>query len=247
MLLLEMGFRARLLAFVLAIAAGPAGAQQTAPAPCCIPYDRALYGPEIPLPEILQGLGVAGPFVPAARVEVWKSAYMLKLYSGERLLKTYRIELGRQPIGPKRFYGDGRTPEGSYAICHHNPNSRYHLSLQIDYPNEADIARGLDSLWISSDEAEELRKHRAQGVCPRAGTALGGEIFLHGQDPKTTERLREEQADAGRRAGVLPGDVDPATMDLGQNWTLGCVALTNPDIRELYAALPDGTPVEILP
>ena len=43
-----------------------------------------------------------------------------------------------------------------------------------------------------------------------------------------------------------PAIEDPGTMTDGYNWTLGCIGMTNPDIRELYRFLPDGTPVEIL-
>jgi len=47
-------------------------------------------------------------------------------------------------------------------------------------------------------------------------------------------------------AGLEPGDADPAEIREFHDWTNGCVALFNPDIRELYEFVPDGTPVTIV-
>src|SRR4030042_692944 len=52
-------------------------------------------------------------------------------------------------------------------------------------------------------------------------------------------------ADA-RRGGLQVGDTDPATIKEFQDWTEGCIALFNPDIRELYELVPDGTPIRIV-
>jgi murein L,D-transpeptidase YafK len=186
-----------------------------------------------------------GRYLQNARVEIEKSTYQLKLYSGEQLLKTYRIQLGKYVRGPKTRRYDGRTPEGSYRICGRNGGSRYYLSLQINYPNEEDIRRALAARQISAAQAENLRNKLAAGDCPGGRTRLGGEVFIHGQDPKVTRQLRREKRKLPVRAGLLRGDMDPAKLKSFYNWTLGCIALTNPDIRELYKCLPDGTPVEI--
>lgn len=74
------------------------------------------------------------------RLEVFKSKRKMKVYSGERLLKTYTISLGRNPVGHKQFEGDFKTPEGSYIINDRNPNSAYHKNLGVSYPNDADKA-----------------------------------------------------------------------------------------------------------
>jgi lipoprotein-anchoring transpeptidase ErfK/SrfK len=39
----------------------------------------------------------------------------------------------------------------------------------------------------------------------------------------------------------------PATLKQFYNWTLGCIGMTNPDIRDLYQYILDGTPVQIAP
>ncbi len=50
------------------------------------------------------------------------------------MLTTYRIALGRDPNGPKRQQGDGRTPEGVYTLDWRNPNSNFHRALHVSYP-----------------------------------------------------------------------------------------------------------------
>ena len=91
-------------------------------------------------------------------VVVNKADREMFLFHNDRVLKKYDIDLGFAPIGDKFFEGDGRTPEGYYTIDRRNPNSRFHLSLGISYPNARDI-----------EEA------RAMGKDP------GGDIFIHGE------------------------------------------------------------------
>lgn len=98
-------------------------------------------------------------------VQVHKTDRKMYLLHNERVLKSYDVALGFAPAGHKQFEGDGKTPEGAYFITHKNPNSNFHLSLGISYPNEADIAFA---------EAE--------------GKPPGGEIFIHGGPKKPISR-----------------------------------------------------------
>ena len=91
------------------------------------------------------------------KLVVHKSERTMEVYSGDILLKTYRISLGGNPIGDKEFEGDRKTPEGQYTINGKNPNSSYHKNLAISYPNADDI---LDA--------------KRRNVSP------GGEIKIHG-------------------------------------------------------------------
>lgn len=91
------------------------------------------------------------------RILIEKSTRRLMLISQGEVLKSYKIALGGNPIGPKERQGDNKTPEGTYVIDARNRDSRFHLSLHISYPNERDKKR-----------AKEL------GVSP------GGEIMIHG-------------------------------------------------------------------
>ncbi|CTQ34503.1 L,D-transpeptidase family protein [Jannaschia rubra] len=96
-----------------------------------------------------------GPTV--TRLRLFKSRRLLALEGTEGVLRTYPIGLGFAPVGHKRFEGDGRTPEGSYVIDRRNPDSKFHLSIGISYPNEADIA------YAAGQDREP-----------------GGDIFIHG-------------------------------------------------------------------
>ncbi len=96
-----------------------------------------------------------GPEV--TRIQVLKEQRVMQLLHNRTLLKAYSFELGFAPEGHKAFEGDGRTPEGAYLINRKNPDSRFHLSLGISYPNSRDVAHA-----------------RARGKRP------GGEIFIHG-------------------------------------------------------------------
>ena len=95
------------------------------------------------------------------RVVVLKTKHELLLLSGDHVVKSYRVALGRGGLEPKRRQGDGRTPEGLYRIDHRNPASKYHLALHISYPESTD-------------------KQRAQ----RLGINPGGDIMIHGLPPE---------------------------------------------------------------
>lgn len=90
-------------------------------------------------------------------IVVYKGARVMHLLHEETALASYTFQLGFAPDGHKRVEGDGRTPEGQYWIDRVNPQSNYHLSLGISYPNAADVAAAA-----------------ALGLPP------GGEIFIHG-------------------------------------------------------------------
>ncbi|WP_308916193.1 L,D-transpeptidase family protein [Jannaschia sp. LMIT008] len=135
-----------------------------------------------------------GPQV--TRIIVQKTQRRMHLLHGNVALETYDVQLGFTATGHKQQYGDGRTPEGRYHIDRRNPDSRFYLSVGIDYPNAVDRARA-----------------KERGVDP------GGDIFIHGWGE--TRRGRS------------------------QDWTAGCVAVTNREMRHVYAMVRNGTPVDI--
>lgn len=137
------------------------------------------------------------------KVVVLKSERKLLLLSKDTVVRTYRVALGKNPTGPKIQTGDHRTPEGSYVIDSRNPQSQYHRSLHISYPNADDRARAR-----------------------KIGKNPGGDIFIHG--------LPNGQGWIGK-AHVL------------SDWTLGCIAVTNAEIEEIWQLVPNGTPIEIRP
>lgn len=100
-----------------------------------------------------------GPEV--TQVVVHKATRRMDLWHHNQLLRSFRVDLGGNPNGHKEREGDRRTPEGDYIIDRRNPNSRFHLSIGIDYPNEADKERAKENGWKP-----------------------GGDIFIHGRGPQ---------------------------------------------------------------
>ncbi|HMO06799.1 MAG TPA: L,D-transpeptidase family protein [Paracoccaceae bacterium] len=100
-----------------------------------------------------------GPEV--TQIVVDKGDRRMRFYHHGEVLRTFRIGLGFAPEGHKQFEGDGKTPEGLYYIDRRNPNSRFHLSIGISYPNEADRA-----------------------FAKAADKPPGGDIFIHGKGPR---------------------------------------------------------------
>jgi murein L,D-transpeptidase YafK len=137
-----------------------------------------------------------GPAV--TQIQVYKAQRRMILLHNGTVLRSYDIGLGGNPVGHKQFEGDRRTPEGLYYIDRRNPQSRYHLSLGISYPNAEDRA-----------------------FAKAAGKEPGGDIFIHGRDGKHRGR--------------------------GADWTVGCIAVTDREIEEIYAMVRVGTPIFIFP
>ena len=55
-----------------------------------------------------------------------------------RFIRSYSIQAASGVVGPKLYEGDRQVPEGIYDIEYLNPNSRYHLSMKLNYPNAFD-------------------------------------------------------------------------------------------------------------
>jgi len=81
------------------------------------------------------------------RLVVRKAERRLLLLHGESVVRSYKIALGLNPVGQKERSGDFRTPEGRYRLGRRNPRSDYFLSIQVSYPNEADLKRAHRKHW----------------------------------------------------------------------------------------------------
>jgi Uncharacterized protein conserved in bacteria len=170
-------------------------------------WDRLAYiARGIAIIPALLALGASQPASPLLLpqidfVRVLKSERSIELFAdGKSVHVITGIQLGGAPVGPKRFEGDQRTPEGLYEIDWGNPASSYYLSLHISYPNADDMA-----------------------FAASHGRSAGGMIMIHGQPNSLPE-------------GRVPGD-----------WTDGCIAVSNDEMDALWEAVPDGTPIELLP
>jgi len=150
------------------------------------------------------------------RIVVYKSARKLELYSGAKLVRTYRVGLGFNPVADKQREGDGATPEGEFYVFVKNAKSAYYLSLGLSYPNAEDAERGLRDGLITRAEYDAIRDAIKKKKAPPQYTKLGGLIYIHGHGAS-------------------------------RDWTWGCVALEDNDIKELYDAVTVGTRVTIKP
>lgn len=75
-------------------------------------------------------------FKQEGQLEIWLRSKKEKTYA---LFKVFHICSSSGELGPKKKEGDGQVPEGFYTISAFNPNSSYHLSLKVNYPNKADV------------------------------------------------------------------------------------------------------------
>ena len=78
-------------------------------------------------------------------VVVYKARRLLELKRDGRTIGRFRVALGRDPVGPKRMEGDGRTPEGVYTLDWRNPESDFYRSIHVSYPAPWDHERA--SRW----------------------------------------------------------------------------------------------------
>jgi len=139
----------------------------------------------------------------ADSILILKKDHTLELLSNGKVIRTYKVALGRGGLAPKDRQGDARTPEGHYIIDSRNEHSAYHKALHISYP-----------------DAEDRRRAGKLGASP------GGDIMIHG----------------------LPNGMGwLGSTHRAYDWTLGCVAVTDAEIDEIWKLVPVGTPVEIRP
>jgi lipoprotein-anchoring transpeptidase ErfK/SrfK len=183
---------------------------------------------QLPLREIARRKNLSLP-LKNARVVVYKSQRRLELRDGNDLVKTYRIALGAQPAGHKQSQGDSRTPEGQFYICTRNAStSAFHIFLGLSYPALPDATRAANNKAITQREYQLIRQRLASRSAPPWETRLGGWVGIHGG---TGDRFAQQKM---RERG-------------NKDWTAGCIALTNAEIKEIHAATKLGTPVLVKP
>jgi murein L,D-transpeptidase YafK len=125
-------------------------------------------------------------------VLVEKAPRRLTLFFAGYPVRSYRVALGRDPIGDKLRRGDGRTPEGRYTIDGRNGASEFYRSLHISYPSSADVRRARE-----------------------AGAAPGGEIMIHGL-PNGSEWVTSEHT----RFDWTEGCIAVTNEEMDELWEL---------------------------
>lgn len=190
---------------------GLAAARAESPAVPSVPAIGAASATVTPAPTLVAGTQraprvalVPSPGLPNVdHLVVRKASRRLYLMDGDRIVRSYKIALGLEPIGPKQRDGDFRTPEGWYRLARRNPRSDYFLSIQISYPNAQDLERAHLHHWQT-----------------------GGSIMIHG----------------------LPNRLKNSPWYYQHNdWTDGCIAVSDADMVEIWLLTHDGTPIDILP
>ncbi len=182
---------------------------------------------------------VGVPYPPARLVFAgFKQEEVLEVYAAGpegklRFIRAYPVHRASGTLGPKLKEGDGQVPEGLYGIEYLNPNSAYHLSMKVSYPNDFDRARGV----------EEGR------------TNLGGDIMIHGKNvsigclamgDEAAEDLFVLVALTGiSKVKVILSPVDFRRHELPPGLSLPAWTMTlYPQVREALASLPSRTASE---
>jgi murein L,D-transpeptidase YafK len=115
----------------------------------------------------------------ADSILIEKNLHRLILIDKGKVVKAYRVGLGRGGKGQKMQQNDKKTPEGRYIIAGRVENSKFHRALRISYPNVLDVARA-----------------QAHGFEP------GGDIMIHGL-PKSVAWLGKAHQVADWTAGSI--------------------------------------------
>ena len=112
------------------------------------------------------------------RLVVDKSEGRMWAYESGEEVAVFRVATGRGGLGPKRWEGDGRTPEGSYHIDERHHSDNFHRFLHVSYPEREDQRR--------------YRELRSQQVLPMENgrpVGIGGAIGIHGTGTSMLNRI----------------------------------------------------------
>ncbi|KAB0461837.1 L,D-transpeptidase family protein [Vibrio kanaloae] len=91
-------------------------------------------------------------------VKVDKSKRRMYLLKGEEVIQEFRIALGKQPKGHKRFEGDNRTPEGQYQLDYVMEESDFYRSVHINYPQPSDMQ------WAEQNDVDPGGNIKIHGI-----------------------------------------------------------------------------------
>jgi uncharacterized protein YijF (DUF1287 family) len=144
---------------------------------------------------------------------------VLTLTLGRQPLVSYPIALGFAPDGHKEKQGDGKTPEGRYFLC-----EMLHKDLAARYG-----ARSMRLSYPSSKDAET--GVRTGLISEREKTAIEKAIQARKMPPQKT---------------VLGSSIRIHGGGVGKDWTLGCIAMRDPDVIDLYSVVKQGTEIRVL-
>jgi murein L,D-transpeptidase YafK len=178
-------------------------------------------------------LGLAAAILLAASAALWASgrpwilvdtrALTLTVFSAENqvLARFHNISIGSGGTAEIHRRGDETTPLGVFHVAWVDRRSHYGTFYGFDYPTPSIARRAHAEGIISRTDRDAIVEASGRHRLPPQNTPLGGRLGIHGigrGDPRIHEAF---------------------------NWTDGCVALTNPQIRQLARWTRIGTRVVI--
>lgn len=154
-----------------------------------------------------------------------RSEHKLIVKKDGSTLRTFKVALGSGGRKAKLQEGDHKTPKGTYQISKIRDSQRFHMFMQLNYPNMKDAGRALKNHVITRKQYQAILEAHSYGRLPPQNTALGGAIGIHGIGFETKDKLEIHQI---------------------ADWTQGCIALRNTEIEELSRFIHVGTTVSII-
>lgn len=155
---------------------------------------------------------------------VLRSSHTLIVKQGDVTLRTFKVAFGSGGKKAKQREGDHTTPKGTYAINKIRDSERFHLFMQLNYPNMDDAKRALKNKLITRKQYQDIFEAQLEGRMPPQNTGLGGAIGIHGIGVETKDKLEIHQV---------------------ADWTKGCIAMRNEEVEVLSRYITNGTRVTI--
>lgn len=146
----------------------------------------------------------------ATRIEINVTEMNLTVWAGNKALRHYpNIAIGSGGISSVHYQGDESTPLGEYTVLWINRDSPFGIFFGLNYPTETHAEQAFEAGRLSLEEYRQIAIATRYHSRPPFNTALGGRIGIHG---------------IGRGSREIHEAI---------NWTNGCVALTNEEMRDL--------------
>ncbi|RKZ83725.1 MAG: L,D-transpeptidase [Gammaproteobacteria bacterium] len=169
-------------------------------------------------------------FVPAnagdnVELVISRSKHQLAVKKDGVNVRTFKVAFGSGGKKAKLRSGDHTTPKGKYRISKIRDSNRFHMFMQLNYPNMEDAKRAYKNHSISRKQYQAILDAHTFGNLPPQNTSLGGAIGIHGIGNETQDKVEIHQI---------------------SDWTQGCIAMRNHEIEELNHYIDVGTPISII-